>query len=561
MGVKLHVDLETLQLIQGPGQRSALATLRFKRGDSAKLQVMFLENGITPKTIGDPGILEIQIGIKPRNQFARSYLAHSADWTMPSAGDDTPTYECAISFNTLQLDSALNIGSATAEELSEITLMGEITWREGEGQPTSTRTFLVVVENDVNRGTEGIPVDAEPPYPPPANLVTTQTLDSLAVRHDTPQSLSPAAQAQARENLGLSMPAFIDLSARHVTSAAPVTINGQPVSVPPLHVSGTSSLASADGTWSLSTNGGSYWVLTNHLLNLTWSGPSDSMTDSFVGFYIPDSGQHDGNLELVRVNPDIQTTLDLFKLTEEPEPGTVFCLSNEGGRLVRWLGSQILSPGHGPAAGLSDLYAIENDPVGSIYQGGFFLSGSWGTKLFIRRNHNEWQEWPLSSSKRVLYRALSGDLTMEGVPFYNSSDKWVLFNSVTGALIDYSDSLTPVPLFTNGTSAAMRPMASAAGWEVLRETCWLTMISVGTYAFTPACWVQEGTYPYRHLLEAVSSNWIVEGETLDDDLFSNSYHGLKLEHLFRVLKVRDVPWARNVTPGSRRLTLSIHDAI
>jgi hypothetical protein len=157
MDVKLHVDLETLQLIQGPGQRGAVSSLRFKRGDSAKLQIVFLENGITPVTIGNPAALEIQIGIKPRNQFDRSYLAHSADWSMPSGGDDAPAYECALSFNTLQLNSALNVGSPTSEELPEITLMGEITWREGAGEPTSTRTFLVVVENDVNRGGEQPP--------------------------------------------------------------------------------------------------------------------------------------------------------------------------------------------------------------------------------------------------------------------------------------------------------------------------------------------------------------------------------------------------------------------
>jgi hypothetical protein len=171
MGVKLHVDLETLQLIQGPGQRSAVSSLRFKRGDTARLRVVFLENGITPVTIGDPGILEIQIGIKPRNQFDRSYLAHSANWSMPSEGDDTPSYGCDLGFNTLQLNSALNIGSATAEELPEVTLMAEITWREGAGEPTSSRTFLVVVENDVNRGDEGVPADANPPYPAPGSFV------------------------------------------------------------------------------------------------------------------------------------------------------------------------------------------------------------------------------------------------------------------------------------------------------------------------------------------------------------------------------------------------------
>lgn len=170
MGVNLHVDLETLQLIQGPGQRSAFASLRFKRGDSALLRVVFLENGITPVTIGNPSELEIQIGIKPRNQFDHAYLAQSSVWTMPVAGDETPTYECELSLNTLEINTALNIGSATADELPEITLMGEITFREGTGEPTSTRTFIVVVENDVNRGTEGIPIEANPAYPAPGNI-------------------------------------------------------------------------------------------------------------------------------------------------------------------------------------------------------------------------------------------------------------------------------------------------------------------------------------------------------------------------------------------------------
>ena len=163
MGVKLHVDLETLQLIQGPGQRSPLAPLKFKRGDSARLQVAFLENGLTPALIGDPAALEIQFGVKPRNQFGGSYLAHSPDWTMPAEGDDAPTYQSELSLNTTGIDSALGLDGET--QLAEITLMGEITWREGTGEPTSTRTFLVVVENDVNRGTEGIPESADPPYP------------------------------------------------------------------------------------------------------------------------------------------------------------------------------------------------------------------------------------------------------------------------------------------------------------------------------------------------------------------------------------------------------------
>ena len=169
--MKLYVDFETLQLIEGPGFRNPVTALRFKRGDSARLEVSFLEGGSTPASIGNPGTLEIHFGIKPRSRYDIGYLVHSADWTMPAPDAESPVYQCSPSFNTVELDSALGVGSSTGTELSEITLMGEITWREGSGEPTSTRTFLVVVENDVNRGTEGVPTSAEPPYPAPGSIV------------------------------------------------------------------------------------------------------------------------------------------------------------------------------------------------------------------------------------------------------------------------------------------------------------------------------------------------------------------------------------------------------
>ena len=163
--MKLHVDLETLQLIEGPGFRNPVTSLRFKRGDAAQLEVTFLDGGFTAARIGNPLTLEIQFGIKPRNRYDIGYLVHDSVWTMPAIDAESPVYQCSPSFNTVELDSALGVGSATGTELSEITLMGEITWREGSGEPTSTRTFLVIVENDVNRGTEGVPSSAEPAYP------------------------------------------------------------------------------------------------------------------------------------------------------------------------------------------------------------------------------------------------------------------------------------------------------------------------------------------------------------------------------------------------------------
>jgi hypothetical protein len=204
VGVKLHVDLETLQLIEGPGFRNPVGTLRFKRGDGAGLEVVFLTNGTTPSHIGDPAGLELKFGAKPRGRYDVGYIVSAADWTLPDPADESPTYRCNPSFNTVELNAAMQVGSPTGSELSELVLMGEITWRQGSGEPTSTRTFMVVVENDVNRGTEGIPTDADPAYPSPELLVLqtdTPWLDSKAVLHDRPQSLEPGNQEQARQNI------------------------------------------------------------------------------------------------------------------------------------------------------------------------------------------------------------------------------------------------------------------------------------------------------------------------------------------------------------------------
>lgn len=74
--MKLYVDLETLQLIEGPGFRNPIGSLRFKRGDATRLEVAFLQNATTPVSIGDPAELELQIGIKPRGRYDVGYLVN-----------------------------------------------------------------------------------------------------------------------------------------------------------------------------------------------------------------------------------------------------------------------------------------------------------------------------------------------------------------------------------------------------------------------------------------------------------------------------------------------------
>jgi hypothetical protein len=191
--VKLFVDLETLALIEGPGFRNPVGTLRFKRGDGARLEVAFLRNGTSPQSLGDPAGLSLQFGVKPRGRYDVGYLVQSTDWTLPAADAESPIYQCSPSFNTNELNAALQIDQPGQSELAEVLLMGEITWSQDGGEPTSTRTFLVIVENDVNRGDESAPQ----PLPD-----VEDWLDERALRHDQAQALSPAARNQARANAG-----------------------------------------------------------------------------------------------------------------------------------------------------------------------------------------------------------------------------------------------------------------------------------------------------------------------------------------------------------------------
>jgi hypothetical protein len=178
--VKLFVDLSTMSLIEGPGLRSSVSAVRFKRGDSPTMMVVFLENGVTPVSIGDPQTLALEFGAKVTGDYGSDHVVHLDEWTMPQDEAASPSYIGQPNFNTLQLNTALKLGQS--EELSSITLMGELAWRQGTGPQTSTRTFQVVVDNDVNRGGEQTPITPETP-------ITNETFavpEAVAISGDEP---------------------------------------------------------------------------------------------------------------------------------------------------------------------------------------------------------------------------------------------------------------------------------------------------------------------------------------------------------------------------------------
>ena len=189
--MKLYVDLETLQLIEAPGFRSPITSLRFKRGDASTLEVAFLTSAATVHSfIGDGETLAMEFGVKVNAAYASGYLVHETAWTMPDPEAAAPVYVCSPGFNTVELNDAFGVGDPT--ELASLTLMAEITWREGSGEPTSTRTFTIVVENDVNRGTEGTPESQPSPE---------AWLSARALRINAAQSLTHAQRNTAHANM------------------------------------------------------------------------------------------------------------------------------------------------------------------------------------------------------------------------------------------------------------------------------------------------------------------------------------------------------------------------
>jgi hypothetical protein len=94
------------------------------------------------------------------------------------------------------------------------------------------------VENDVNRGTEGVPTSAEPPYPAPENIVTTAAITvALAnhsnaadphpnyLRHDEQESLSPEEQANVRAAINApEAPPYLNLPMQSIDGVWHVSV-------------------------------------------------------------------------------------------------------------------------------------------------------------------------------------------------------------------------------------------------------------------------------------------------------------------------------------------------
>lgn len=96
--------------------------------------------------------------------------------------------------------NAWTVKAAAVNGVTTITLEGEFTWRDlaAPDDWTSTETFEVIVNNDVNQGNESEPIDVEAP----TIYATKEELATGYVRTDIDQTLDDTAKQKARTNIG-----------------------------------------------------------------------------------------------------------------------------------------------------------------------------------------------------------------------------------------------------------------------------------------------------------------------------------------------------------------------
>lgn len=160
--MRLYIDLDTRGFVESQSFPRAITAIALKRGDNVPIDLSFVRGGVIQEL--DEGATG-KIGIKPRGQFGSPfYLALDAEWEKSGSGD-TAKYSLSLNLNTSEIESAF-----LAEPASVLAML-EAEWIES-GLRTSSATLDVEIQNDVNRGNEGVPIDGTPAYPDATDLLT-----------------------------------------------------------------------------------------------------------------------------------------------------------------------------------------------------------------------------------------------------------------------------------------------------------------------------------------------------------------------------------------------------
>ncbi len=152
----IYVDIPSRTVVDSASLPRPTDSISLKRGDCLALEVVFLVNG-TPTDLasGATGT----VGLKETGDYSGNYLASASSWTWAGAGTGSYTFS-GFNLNTTEINALFS------RDESDAPAMLEIEWVES-GFTTRSNTVPVDLQNNVNQGDEGVPVDGNPPYPLP----------------------------------------------------------------------------------------------------------------------------------------------------------------------------------------------------------------------------------------------------------------------------------------------------------------------------------------------------------------------------------------------------------
>lgn len=158
--MRLYYDLNIGSFVTSPSFPQALNTFSFKRGDSSTIRLSFCQAGaVVELASGTTG----KFGLKVVGNYDGDYIVSDLTWVKTGTGIAT-IYTFEPNLNTTELNTLLgDDDGGAAADVPSVTLMGEIEWIDGS-TISSSATFSALVDNDVNKGDEGLPTTANPGY-------------------------------------------------------------------------------------------------------------------------------------------------------------------------------------------------------------------------------------------------------------------------------------------------------------------------------------------------------------------------------------------------------------
>ena len=155
--MRIYISEDTNSIVADPNFLAPVSGLSFKRGDSAKIEIVFVTGNEANTPAPDRLVV---FGIKESGKYDGDFLVTADDYTISGT-----SYVLTPSFNTTDLNDALNSGDANdGNDIASLTAMLEITWSDDEGGNwQSTATITATISNDVIKGVESAPSELPTP--------------------------------------------------------------------------------------------------------------------------------------------------------------------------------------------------------------------------------------------------------------------------------------------------------------------------------------------------------------------------------------------------------------